>query len=75
MYFPEGKVLSTASDKTKAKQMIQLRNANSMKKWQNLCKLNPTFLSFAKLGLKMMSKKSNVRTYLLLNNLVNSAEE
>lgn len=73
MYFPEGKVLSTASDPLKAKEMIQLRNANSVRKWQDLCKLNPTFISFAKLGLKMMNKKSNVRTYHLLDNLVKSA--
>ena len=75
MYFPEGKVLSTASDPLKAKEMIQLRNANSVKKWQDLCQLNPTFISFAKLGLKMMNKKSNVRTYLLLDNLVKSVNQ
>jgi len=37
MYFPEGKVLSTAKDSIKALEMIQLRNANSIKKWHELC--------------------------------------
>jgi len=70
MYFSEGRVLQTASDSNEAKRMLELRNANSVKKWQELCKMNDAFISFASLGLKMLNKSSNVRTYSLLQSLI-----
>jgi hypothetical protein len=56
MYFPPAKVLATASDRVRAKKMIALRNANSIKKFGKLCEANPTFKVFLDLALKLTHK-------------------
>jgi hypothetical protein len=63
MYFSPQRVMQTASNPSQANRMLDARNANSVVKWRELCSINDAFISFAKLGLKMLHKSSNMRTY------------
>lgn len=63
MYFSPQRVMQTASDPCQARRMLAARNANSVVKWRELCSINDAFVSFAQLGLKIVHKSSNMRTY------------
>jgi len=70
MYFSPQRVMQTASNPSQANRMLDARNANSVVKWRELCSINDAFISFAKLGLKMLHK-SSVSFYFLSLFVVN----
>jgi len=48
-YFSKERILMNTENKELAKEMLELRCANSIKKWAEFALINPLLISFAKL--------------------------